>query len=116
MQTLYRLIVAGLVATAGPAALLSMTAVSAQEPAQHGFARGTESYEYRMDQYHEAIAHMSPENRSKLMAMQDHIMQMEMDRKTSMAKMDMEMAKAKRDMEMFVASFIPFQDPRNAGH
>jgi hypothetical protein len=45
------------------------------------------------------------------MAMQDKLMQMEMDHKSAMMKMEMEMAKARRDMEFFILnSGYPFQN------
>jgi hypothetical protein len=116
MQTLKKLAATGLIAAAGTAALLSTTVSFAQAPQQHGFAQGPEFYEWRMAQYHDANSRISPENRSRLTAMQDKLMQMAMDHRSMMIKMEMEIAKAKRDMEMFIFAAAPFQDPRNGGH
>lgn len=68
----------------------------------YGFAPGY--YVQEQARFHDYIARMSPENRAKLAAMQDKLMQMQMDNSTAMMKMDMELAKARRDMEMFIMS------------
>jgi hypothetical protein len=102
-----RLAIAGLVATSVGVALPVTAATQDMEPPQTGFVRGPDSYTWRMEelsQYRAYIQHMSPENRMKLMGMQDKMMQMEMDHKSTMMKMDMEMAKARRDIEMFILS------------
>jgi hypothetical protein len=116
MQTLKKLIAAVLIATAGGTVLATSAFAAGDEPSQRGFVHGTDYSAFQMDQYHTYIAHMSPENRSKLMAMQDKLMQMEMDHKMMDMKMDMEMAKAKRDIEMFIISAFPSQDARNGAH
>jgi hypothetical protein len=92
------------------AALLAATmcaafapAARADEPQQMGFVRGTDYYKFQMDQYREAIAKMPAADRTRLMAMQDKIMQMEMD-----------LAKARRDMEFFIlSSAFPTQNPNH---
>src|SRR6266478_306768 len=113
MQSLNRLIAAVLIATAGATALPSSALAAADEPPAHrgsGFA--PDFYNRELDQYRDYIARMTPENRAKLMAMQDKLMQMEMDHKSMMMKMEMEMAKARRDMEFFILnSGYPFQNP-----
>jgi len=112
MKNVKRLIVAGLIATAGVAAL-STSAFAADEPQQHGFARGPEFSEWRMEQYRDMIARMTPEDRMKLMAMQDKVMQMEMEQKSMMMKMEMDIMKAKRDMEFFVLRSAAPYNPSN---
>ena len=68
----------------------------------YGFAPGY--YVQEQARYRDYIARMSPENRAKLAAMQDKLMQMEMDNTSAMMKMDMDLAKARRDMAMFIMS------------
>jgi hypothetical protein len=92
MKSLKHLIAAGLIATAGAAAL-TLPVYAAAEDTPH-FA----------GMWADTIAKMTPEDRAKLTAMQDKILQMEMEQKTMNAKMDMDIAKAKRDMEMWVTS------------
>jgi hypothetical protein len=104
MKTLKQLLITGLIAIAGVIAVPTFALAASDEPAQHGYVHGADYSMFQMDRYHEDIAHMSPEDRSKLMAMQDKLMQMEMDHASSQMKMDMEMAKAKRDMQMFIYS------------
>jgi len=84
---------------------------AADEPlAQRGSGFAPDFYSRELDQYRDYIARMTPENRAKLMAMQDKLMQMEMDHKSAMMKMEMEMAKARRDMEFFIPNSDPFQN------
>jgi len=111
-QSLNQLIAAVLIATAGAAALPSSALAAADEPpAQRGSGFAPDFYSRELDQYRDYIARMTPENRAKLMAMQDKLMQMEMDHKSAMMKMEMEMAKARRDMEFFILnSGYPFQN------
>ncbi len=99
MNKLKQLIVAGLVAASALSALPAMAAESAE---QQGFAHGPSYYAMQMEAYKADIARMTPEDRTKLVAMQDKLMQMEMDGATVKMKMDMEMAKMKRDIDMFV--------------
>lgn len=72
------------------------------EPTQHGFTHGPDFYAWRMQNYQTQIMHMSPDNRMKLMAMQDKLMQMEMDHASMTMKMEMETAKMRREIEMFI--------------
>jgi hypothetical protein len=116
MQTLKNLVAVGLIAAAGASILPSLAFAAGDEPPQRGFVHGSDYGAFQMEQFHDYIARMSPENRSKLMAMQDKLMQMEMDHKMMDMKMDMEMAKAKRDLDMFIFSAFPSQDVRNPGH
>jgi hypothetical protein len=113
MNSLKQLLVTGLIAAAGTAALsLPLAATAADASPEHGASFAPEFYNREVGQYHAYIARMSPENRAKLMAMQDHIMQMEMERKSTMMKMDMEMEKARRDMDFFILnSGYPYQSP-----
>src|SRR5271156_2772526 len=104
MYSLKQLLAASLIAGAGFAAIASPAFAADNEPAQRGFAHGSDYATYQMEQYHSEIARMSPDERSKLMAMQDKLMQMEMDSATAKLKMDMEISKAKRDIEMYVYS------------
>jgi len=57
------------------------------------------------------MAMMKPEERSKVMAMEDKMAQMEMDFKVQMAKEmaqhEMEMAKMRRDVAMYINSVYP---------
>ncbi len=96
MLTFKKLLAAGLIATAAAAALPATALASPGEDAQ--FGSGTDFYRSMVSQYRDYIARLSTDNRTKLMTMQDKLMQMELEQK----KMDMEMAKAKRDIEMFV--------------
>jgi hypothetical protein len=102
MQSLKRRIAAGLIATAGAVALPSLAFADANEFQIGG---STDFYKSMTAQYRDYIARMSPENRAKLMAMQDKMMQMEMDQKSTQMKMEMEVAKAKRDIELFILTF-----------
>jgi TolA-binding protein len=107
---------ATLLVTATAAGLLVAawtTPASAAEPSQMGFVHGSDFYEWRMDQYADHVARMSADDRSKLKAMQDKLMQMEMDRDMSNMKMDMDIRKMQRDIQMFIFSAVPTQDPRN---
>jgi hypothetical protein len=113
MGYLKQLVAAGLIATAGAAALPSSALAAADEsPTQRGFGFAPDFYNRELDRYRDYIARMTPENRAKLMQMQDKLMQMEMDQKSAMMKMEMEMTKARRDMEFFILnSGYPFQNP-----
>jgi len=104
MQTFKQFVLTALIATAGVTALPTLAAAAVNEPQQQGFAHGADYATFQMDRYHDEIAHMSTEDRSKLMAMQDKLMQMEMDQASAHMKMEMEIAKAKRDMQMFIYS------------
>lgn len=104
MNAFKQLVVASLIATAGMIALPG-TALAGQEyGSQSSFVHGPDYYSYQMEKYNEQIARMSQEDRAKLMAMQDKLMQMEMDHASSEMKMEMDTAKAKRDIEMFIVS------------
>jgi hypothetical protein len=98
MNKVRQLVGAGLLSIAIGAAL------SAPAFAQSAYADGPDWIGPRLESYHNYIAQMSPDNRAKLMAMEDKLMQMEMDRKSSTMKLDMEIAKARRDMQMFILS------------
>jgi len=102
MKTLKQFIIAGLIATAGVAALPTVAAAAGFDHEQQGFAHGPDYYFMQMEAYKTEIAHMSPEDRTKFMTMQDKLMQMEMDETTAKMKMDMDMEKMKRDIQMFV--------------
>jgi len=102
MKLLKQILVAGLMATAGFAALPALAAEG--EPTQHGFVHGADYAMYQMEQYHSEIEHMSQDDRSKLMAMQDRLMQMQMDHAAAKLKMEMEVAKSRRDIQMFIYS------------
>jgi TolA-binding protein len=105
-----------LLATATLAGMLAAawtTPAAEMEPGQTGFVHGSDFYEWRMDQYADHIARMSADDRAKLKAMQDKLMQMEMDRDMSNMKMDMDIHKMQRDIQMFIFSAVPTQDPRN---
>ncbi|HEX8957930.1 MAG TPA: hypothetical protein VF798_16765 [Burkholderiaceae bacterium] len=104
MKSLKHLMLAGVLATAGLIALAPAAVAAQNEPAQTGFVRGADYAMYQMDQYHTEIEHMSPEERSRLMVLQDKLMQMEMDHAAAGLKMEMEMAKARRDIQMFIYS------------
>ena len=81
MKSLKQLLVAGLIATCGAATPVLPSLAIASEPteSESGFAPfAPDLYNREVAQYHAYIARMSPENRAKLMAMQDKIMQMEM--------------------------------------
>ena len=104
MKSLKQILVAGLLATAGLASLTSPAYAAQNEPSQSGFVRGTDYALYQMNQYHSEIENMSQEDRSKLMVMQDKLMQMEMDHEAAKMKMEMETAKAQRDIQMFIYS------------
>jgi hypothetical protein len=113
MQNMKQLVAALLIATAGTVAqALPVRAAADEAPARPDIGFAPDFYVKEVNQYRDYIARMSPENRTKLMAMQDKLMQMEMDRKSATMKMDMEMAKARRDMELFIlSSGYPFQNP-----
>jgi len=102
MKSMKQLFAAGLLATGGLAAFSSSALAADSEPPQHGFVNGVDYAMYQMDQYHGEIEHMSQEDRSKLMAMQDKLMQMEMDHAAAKMKMEMETTKAQRDIRMFI--------------
>jgi hypothetical protein len=104
MHSLKQLVAAGLIAMSGAAALSSSAFAATDERTGYG----TDFYRSMTMEYRDYIARMSPENRAKLMAMQDKLMQMEMDQKSTMMKMDMEMAKARRDIDLFILG--------NSGH
>jgi len=104
MQTIKQLVLAVLITTAGVTAIPTLALAAAGEPQQQGFAHGADYATFQMDRYRDEIARMSPEDRTKLMAMQDKLMQMEMDQASAHMKMEMEMAKVKRDMQMFIYS------------
>jgi succinate dehydrogenase/fumarate reductase flavoprotein subunit len=110
MKTLQHCIVAGLIAAGTAAAFVLPVTAAADESIERGSSFAPDFYNREVGQYHAYIARMSPENRAKLMAMQDKIMQMEMERKSMMMKMDMELEKAKRDMDFFILNAgYPFQ-------
>ena len=99
MRPVQKLMTAAIAATACAAALsLPATTAAAETDKPRATSFAPDFYNREVDKYLDYIARMSPENRSKLMQMQDKLMQMEMDQK----KMDMEMTKAKRDIEMFI--------------
>jgi hypothetical protein len=102
MQVLKKLIVAGLIATAGVAALPSLAFADSGEFRIGG---STDFYRSMTAEYRDYIARMSPENRAKLVVMHDKLMQMEMEQKSMQMKMEMELAKAKRDMELFILTY-----------
>ena len=100
MQVLKKLIVSSLIAMASVAALAPSALAG---PDDRFIGNGsTDSYRSMVTEYREYIARMSPENRAKLMTMQDKMMQMEMDQKSTQMKMEMDMAKARRDIELFI--------------
>ena len=114
MKNFKQFLAAGAIAAIGATALALPSVAAADESAERGSSFAPEFYNREVGQYHAYIARMSPENRAKLMAMQDKIMQMEMERKSMMMKMDMELEKAKRDMDFFILnSGYPFQ---GSGH
>ena len=86
--------------------LMPMVAAAATgtETSGSAYANGPDWIGWRLESYRNYVAQMSPENRTKLAAMQDKLLQMEMDQKSAMMKMDMEIAKTRRDMEMFILS------------
>jgi hypothetical protein len=102
MNTLKQFIVASLIATASVAAVPTVAAAAGFDHEQQGFVHGPGYYFTQMEAYKTEIAHMSTEDRAKFTAMQDKLMQMEMDEATAKMKMDMEMEKMKRDIQMFV--------------
>ncbi|HEX7644656.1 MAG TPA: hypothetical protein VF472_20835 [Burkholderiaceae bacterium] len=104
MNSMKHLMLAGVLATAGFVVLAPAAMAAQNEPAQTGFVRGTDYAMYQMDQYHADIEHMSQEERSKLMVLQDKLMQMEMDHAAASMKMEMETAKARRDIQMYIYS------------
>ena len=104
MQSFKKLLAAGLIAGASLTAIATPVFAAEAEPAQRGFVHGSDYATYQMDQYHSEISRMSAEQRTKLMAMQDKLMQMEMDNAAAKLKMDMDVAKAKRDIDMYVYS------------
>lgn len=115
MNSLQRLLGAALIAAAGSLALAAPSQAAIEDAAPWSDGRYDHSFapDYTtrtMDRYREAIARMSPEDRARLAAMQDKLMQMEMDHKSAAMKMDMELAKARRDMELFLISAgFPFR-------
>jgi hypothetical protein len=102
MKVLKTLIAVALISTAGAVALPSI-AFAAGEEAQYDY-RSTDNIKSMVSQYREYIAKMSPENRAKMLAMYDKVMQMEMDMKSAQMKMDMDLAKARRDLELFITT------------
>jgi hypothetical protein len=102
MYTLKQLFAASLIATSAITILPTVAAAEPFNQEQQGFAHGPSYYIMQMDAYKAEIARMSPEDRTKLVAMQDKLMQMEMDGASSKMKMEMEMGKMKRDIDMFV--------------
>jgi hypothetical protein len=100
MKVLKTLIAVALISTAGAVALPSV-AFAAGEEAQYDY-RSTDFIKSMVSQYRDYIAKMSPENRAKMLAMHDKVMQMEMDMKSAQMKMDMDLAKARRDLELFI--------------
>lgn len=104
MQSLKKTLVAGLLASVGVIAIPTLALAGSSQPQQQGFAHGADYAMYLMEQNHDEISRMSPEDRSKLAAMQDKLMQMEMDHEAVEMKMAMEMDKAKRDLQMFIFS------------
>ena len=104
MKSLKQLMLAGVLATAGFVALAPAAQAAQNEPAQTGFVHGANYASYQMDQYHTEIEHMSQDERSKLMVLQDKLMQMEMDHAAASMKMEMEEAKARRDIQMYIYS------------
>ncbi|MBV8634092.1 MAG: 50S ribosomal protein L29 [Burkholderiaceae bacterium] len=103
MHSLKHFLAAGLIAGSSLAAF-TVPAFADEAPYQQGFVHGSDYARWQMEQYHSEIAHMSADERSKLMAMQDKLMQMEMEHATAKLKMDMELAKARRDIEMYIYS------------
>jgi replicative superfamily II helicase len=111
MNPIQRLAGVALVAAAGAFALAAPSFAAIEDAASwRDTSFAPDYYNREIDKYRDYIARMSPENRAKLAAMQDKLMQMEMDHKMATMKMDMEMAKARRDMELFIIqSGFPFQ-------
>jgi hypothetical protein len=102
--------VAWLATACATALSISTQAAAAEGEVHRQTSFAPDFYNREVDKYLEYIARMSPENRTKLMQMQDKLMQMEMDQKSAMMKMEMEIAKMRRDMEMFIInSGYPFQ-------
>lgn len=104
MTSLKQLLMAAALATAGFAAFAPAASAAQNEPSQTGFVHGADYASYQMDQYRKEIEHMSQDERTKLMALQDKLMQMEMDHAAATMKMEMETAKARRDIQMFILS------------
>lgn len=114
MKSWKQILAAGLIAAAGIGALSSTAMAAGGEPSQGGFVHGADYATYQMEQYHNEIEHMTPDERSKLMAMQDKLMQMEMDHAAAKMKMEMESAKAQRDIQMFI--YAAHKDRGQAGN
>lgn len=104
MKTLKQLVITTVLATASLAAFSTPTFAAQEETPQNSFVRGADYAMYLMNRYHTEIESMSPEDRSKLTAMQDKLMQMEMDQGAAKMKMEMEIAKTERDIQMFIYS------------
>ncbi len=104
MKTLKQIVIAATLATAGVAAFSTPAFAAQEETYQNSFVRGADYAMYVMNHYHTEIENMSQEDRSKLQAMQDKLMQMEMDHSAAKMKMEMETAKTERDIQMFIYS------------
>lgn len=104
MKPFKQILTAGLLAAAALTSFSLPAAAAQEEPSQRGFVRGTDYSLYQMNLYHSEIENMSQEDRSKLMAMQDKLMQMETDHAAAKMKMDMETEKTQRDIQMFIFS------------
>ena len=104
MQSLKKFFVIGMLASVGAVFIPTLASAGTNQPQQQGFAHGADYAMYLMEQNHDEISRMSPEDRAKLAAMQDKLMQMEMDHEAVQMKMAMEMDKAKRDLQMFIFS------------
>jgi len=98
MKYLKTLIAVALISTAGAVALPSIAFAAAED------FGSTDNVRSMVTEYRDFIARMSPENRTKMMAMHDKVMQMEMDQKSMQMKMGMDLAKARRDLELFILS------------
>jgi hypothetical protein len=98
MTYLKKLIAVALISTAGAVALPSVAFAAAED------FGSTDAVKSMVTEYRDFIARMSPENRAKMMAMHDKVMQMEMDQKSMQMKMAMDLAKARRDLELFILS------------
>ncbi len=104
MKSVKQLLLTGALAAAALVSLSPAAYAAQNEPAQTGFVHGVDYAMHQMDQYHTEIEHMSQDERSKLMVLQDKLMQMEMDHAAANMKMEMEEAKARRDIQMFIYS------------
>lgn len=105
MKAFKTLVAATLIAVAG-AASAAATSPDSDDGTFGPLWSNTDYFRGHVAEYRDRLEKMTPEERSKMMAMQDRIMKMEMDFRSQVTKMQtdhaMEMAKARRELDLFM--------------